>query len=143
MQERMTKLEKSQQTAVIHTVHSEGVASLQDEISLLSNTPHPIQEQEIESTNTEESPLVGTPPQGEAVIHTVHSEGVASLQDEISLLSNTPHPIQEQEIESTNTEESPLVGTPPQGEASMNYEDFFGKLLVIAMETETLIFYFV
>lgn len=69
-----------------------------------------------------------------AVIHTVHSEGV---------LSNTPHPIQEQAIESTNTEESPLVGTPPQGEASMNYEDFFGKLLIIAMETETLIFYFV
>ena len=78
-----------------------------------------------------------------AVVHMVHSEGVASLQDEISLLSNTPHPIQEQEIESTNTEESPQVGTPPQGEASMNYEDFFGKLLVIAMETETLIFYFV
>lgn len=77
------------------------------------------------------------------VIHTVHNEGVASLQDEIRLSSNTPRPIQEQEIERANTEESPPVGTPPQGEASKNYKDFFGKSLVITMETETLIFYFV
>lgn len=54
-------------------------------------------------------------------------EGAASLQGENSFSSITPHPIQEQGIESTNTEDSLQVESPPQGEASENYENCFGK----------------
>lgn len=52
---------------------------------------------------------------------------VETAQEENSLSSLTPHPIQEQEVGSTDTEDLTQVGTRPQGEAGDAYENLYGK----------------